>query len=603
MRPLSIATTEQPPQRTYPSPSIRRRTINPSTYQQAIDIALPPVVAHVIAGRPDVADSDLIRFLTADVDDLDPWSGLADIDESARRLADALKAREIIGIQTDYDMDGLGAHAVFRSVLINLFGHPPDRLSSYVGHRLTDGYGLCAPVAQRIVADSPRPTLLVTADCGSTDEERIAQLRAAHVEVIVTDHHELPAEGPPRSAFACINPQRTDCAYPDKAIAGGMVLWLLMKATQDKLIRQGHRGARLADLGGVMDYVACSTVADCVSLASQNNRAVVRRGLRRIERRVRPCWKALGHVIGASGVVRAESIAFGIAPRINARSRLADPFAALHFLLASDLPMATSWASVLETENQSRKKIELAMIEMALNRAADQVDAGRASITLVLPDGHPGVQGICSARLVETFGRPTFLFSPSPTEAGLLTGSARSIDGVNVRTLLQRVADVQPELVHRFGGHKAAAGATIREGHFPCFEVLFERFARESVSLRDLGPMRWSDGELSVADLTLATLDALNVLEPTGRGFEPPTFDGEFRIVEVGPIGDGRHLRLVLGRERKRWQAVWFRARRSPDDPLPVTAGQCAHFLYRLRDNSFRGERKFRLQIEAVFDR
>lgn len=444
--------------------------------------------------------------------------------------------------------------------------------------------------------------MLLTADCGSTDEERIAHLRAAHVDVIVTDHHELPSAGPPRSAFACINPQRADCAYPDKAIAGGMVLWQLLKTTQDRLLGHSRARARLGNLSDVMDYVSCSTVADCVSLASHNNRAIVRRGLRLISKRLRPCWKAMSHVIGSAGAVRAESIAFGIAPRINARSRLADPFAALHFLLAADLNVATSWPSVLEAENQSRKEIERMMIEMAIDRAADQVDAGRASITLVLRDGHPGVQGICSARLVETFGRPTFLFSPSPTEPCLLLGSARSIDGVNVRRLLQQVADLRPELVQRFGGHKAAAGATIRAEDFPRFEMLFEQFVQECVSPHDLGPIRWSDGELAVSDMTLATFDALDVLEPTGRGFEPPTFDGEFRIVELRPIGDGRHLHLILARERQRWPAVWFRARHSTDDPLPVTAGQCARFLYRLSDNPFRGKRRLQLKIEAVFD-
>lgn len=140
-------------------PSLRRRTIDPSTFGRAINIALSPVVARVIAGRPDVADSDLIRFLTADVEDLDPASSLADIDESARRLSDALKSGEIIGIQTDYDMDGLGAHATFRTVLIDMFGYPADRVPS------THGW-LWALRTGR-AADCRRPSSThVASDCG-----------------------------------------------------------------------------------------------------------------------------------------------------------------------------------------------------------------------------------------------------------------------------------------------------------------------------------------------------------------------------------------------------------------------------------------------------
>lgn len=561
------------------------------------------MVARVVASRLDTADVDLIRFLTADVSDLDTGSTLAGIDEAAERLADAVRNRELIGIQTDYDMDGLGAHAVFRTVLTDLFQHPVDRLRSYVGHRLVDGYGLCFPVAQRIISDPLRPTLVVTADCGSRDEERIAQLRAAHVDVIVTDHHRIPRVGPPASAFACINPQRADCKYADKAIAGGMVLWLLLRETERRLARHGRAHGGVTTLVDVADYVMCSTVADCVSLASINNRAIVRRGLAQLAKRLRPCWQAMRHVIGTSGRVKAEHIAFGIAPRINARSRVADPFAALNFLLARDLHAANSWAAVLESDNDSRKEIEHAMMAISLDRAASQVEAGRASITLFLQAGHPGVQGICSSRLVERFGRPAILFSPSPSDPTLLVGSARSIDRVDVEAILQRLSDIRGDLVQGFGGHKAAAGVRVRERDFSAFEALFEQLVREVVSPGDLGPVRWSDGELAASDIHLAMVDAFDLLEPTGRGFEPPTFDGEFRVVQARVIGDGRHLRLSLARDGRKWSAVWFRARRTLDEPMPVVKGRCAHFLYRLTENTFRGDRELQLKIDELIDR
>ncbi|MGH8240097.1 MAG: DHH family phosphoesterase, partial [Steroidobacteraceae bacterium] len=227
-------------------------------------------------------------------------------------------------------MDGLGAHAAFRIALIEMFGHPVARLRSYIGHRLTEGYGLTSALMARILADAPRVSVLVTADCGSSDEPRIGRLKAAGIDVLVTDHHEVPGGQAPPSSYACVNPQRVDCRYADKAVAGGMVLWLLLKSVHEVLGEAGHGRSSGAQLDGLLDFVACSTVADCVSLASRNNRAVVRAGLALMNGAPRPCWKAFAQ-LNETAVFTAQTIAYGIAPRINARTRLSDPFAALHY--------------------------------------------------------------------------------------------------------------------------------------------------------------------------------------------------------------------------------------------------------------------------------
>lgn len=579
-------------------PKLQRRALDRRIERAALAMNFSPVLARVLAGRPFDARMSLPDVLSPTLRQLDSEQALADIDMAAQRLAGAILAQEVIGIATDYDVDGLGAHATFRMAIVQMLGHPAQRLRSYIGHRLSEGYGLTQAVADRILNDTPRPSVLVTADNGSCDERRIAQLRTHGIDVLVTDHHELPEEGVPRSAFACVNPMRSDCEFPDKAIAGGMVLWLLLRAVRKILIEVGHASARVARLETLLDYVACSTVADCVSMASHNNRAVVRAGLAQMNALERPCWRAMQRLLQVREF-EARSIAFGVAPRINARSRLADPFAALHFLLARDLRGAEAALQVLETENRERKAIEAQMIEDALGRAARQVSDGRQSITLVLPEGHPGVQGICSSRLVEAFGRPVFLFSPHRAEVGVLTGSARTVDGVHVQQLLLEVRRRAPGLIKRFGGHKAAAGAQLQVGDFPAFEALFEQVTCETLGGRRLEPLRTSDGELGGSEITWELFQALKRLEPTGRGYESALFDGEFRIHSLREMGDGTHLRMLLERDGVRVPAVWFRARRQPSAASPVGHGERAHFLYGLAENDYEGQRRLELRIEA----
>lgn len=609
---------KNPPPRTRPAPPTRRRAPAPAAagprprailrpldrrlLMRAEEHGLHPLAARVLASRGLETEVDLEAFLRPSLCRLDPPGRLADMDLAAQRLAAAVIGRERIGIQTDYDTDGLGAHAALLTVLRDGFGHPPGRLDSFVGHRLKEGYGLTDPLAARILKTRPRPDVLITADNGSCDEPRIRQLKDAGIDVIVTDHHLIPAEGPPRSAYACVNPQRPDCDYPDKAIAGGMVSWLLLAATRRILEDVGHCAARREVLRRVLDYVACSTVADCVSIASLNNRAVVRYGLGAIERGDKPCWVALRPYLG-EGEVDASTIAFQIAPRIHSRTRLDDPMAALKFLTADNASEANRWARLLDQQNAERKAVERKILESALKAAEPRVQAGDYCLTLFLPDAHPGVQGICSSRLVETYGRPTLLLAPTANDGHVLTGSARAIDSFHFHRALQAVDDAHPGLMRRFGGHRAAAGVSIERGHLADFTAALERAARAQLKRSDLGPRVLTDGGVPPELMTLETVDELRVLAPFGRGFEAPRFVGRFGVRAAKPIGDGTHLRVLLSTDGKDVPAVWFRARRSASDPPPCRAGDAVRVAYTLDDNRYRGCRSLQLKIDALLGR
>ena len=572
-------------------------------YANALAIGVPDVVARVLAGRELSQDTDLKAFLEAKLSSLDPPDQLADIGPAARRIARAIMGGETIGLNTDFDCDGSLSNITLWRAMVEIFGHPREKLMSFVGHRLEEGYGLSAPVADRILSARPRPTLLITADQGSSDEVQIARLRAAGITTIVGDHHSLPITGPPASAYAVINPQRADCAYPDDAIAGGMVAWLLMCMVRRELIAAGWLPTSSTNpLVELLDGVAVATTADCVHMASLNNRAVVRAGLNLMNTKTRACWAGMKPLLKTE-VFRAETIAFGIAPRIHARSRLADSMLGLEFLLADDVREAARLAQVLDEHNQARKLIEREMLEMAIAEAESRVACGRSGLSLLLADGHAGVVGLSSSRIVERFGRPTFVFAPVANDDTLITGSGRSIDEVHLRNALQWMADKRPTLFTsagaRMGGHRAACGARILRRDFAEFEEAFDLAVRAQVGDAVLGPCRWSDGELRPHEISLETVAQLELLEPTGRGFEPARFDGEFLVNDLRAVGDGTHLKLGLSLAGRRYSGIWFKARPSTDTPLPVGTGEMAHFVFGLQANEFRGERRLDLVIEA----
>jgi len=553
--------------------------------------------AHLLAGRLHGYRGDLEPILNPSLRFLPAPQLLRDSSEAAVRLADAIEQGERIGLVTDYDVDGITSHVVLQQALTRYFGVAPELVQSFVGHRLEEGYGISPLLAERILTSAARPDLIVSADCGSSDEERLQLLLAYGIEAIVTDHHGLPVDGPPASALATLNPTRADCTYPDKGIAGCMVAWLLMSELRRELVARGHLPESAPKLGDLLSYVALGTVADCVSLGESGaNRAVVRHGLSLINRFDRPAWRALRRLLG-DAPIDAETLAFQIGPRINARSRLAAADAALGFLLAENDEQADELLAQLDGDNRQRRAVEQEMAEQARRMAEPLVAEGRRALVIHLPDGHPGVQGIVASRLVERFGRPSVVLCGADTEA---KGSARSVEKVHLRDLLQRIHEHQPELLPRFGGHKGAAGLSVPLTRISEFAQAFEDECRALLSEEQIGPRLYTDGEIAPAALTLALLDEIAALAPFGRGFESPLFLGEFRVDAVRVVGrDGRHLQLQLGSSGAfAFEAIWFRALPAADSDWPVAPGDMLHCAYRVARNEFRGRIRLQLCIE-----
>jgi len=524
---------------------------------------------------------------------------LPDIDAATTRLARAIERGDVIGICTDYDVDGITAHTILREALLDHFGHPSAAVRPYIGHRLHDGYGLSDNVCARILADEPRPDVLITADCGTSDAARIERLAAAGIDVIVTDHHGVPAAGVPAAALATVNPSRADSDFADPAVAGCAVAWFLMAQLRRVLIGAGALAADAPKLANSLDLVALGTVADAVSLFSPTNRAVVTAGLAVLNQRRRPCWRALARLLERNdNAFTVEDLGFQIGPRINARGRVADPLAALNFLTAPDEDGARGYLAQLDEDNQSRREIERRMVDVARVSASAALAPSDQVICVFDESFHPGVQGIVASRLLDRFGRVTAVLSPA-AEAGLATGSLRSVDGVDVGQGLRDLDARHPGMLKRFGEHPKAAGVTLALDSIERFERALVAVVREQIGSRQLQPVRWHDGELPPTAFAIDTVRSLERLNPFGRGFEPPSFYGEFEVAGVRVVGaDPVHLALDIGRDRERRRAIWFRALGAAGDPLPLARGDRMACVFRLSRDDYRGGNAVQLIIE-----
>lgn len=539
---------------------------------------------------------------------IDPGA-IPSMDRAVERIVRAIVQQERIALACDHDMDGTASAAVLWTAMTEVFGVPSESICVVTSHRLREGYGIGEGVVSRIRDFGAQ--LVISADKGSSDEPRIATLAAAGIDVVVTDHHVIPPDGPPRSAYAVVNPSRLDCEY-DKHVCGASVAFLVMAKVRSALLEQGVF-AELPSLTSLLDYVAVATIADCVSLspgASLINRAFLRRGMQQIRAGCRPCWKVFAAEV--EGEIDAETIAFRLVPAIAASGRLDWAEVGFRFLIAkTEADAAASW-SRLKRENSERQSIERRLRANAFPQAARV--AGPA-IVLFLEDGHSGVHGITASRVVEAFGKPCAIFAPrgqgarqtapslageadSRDGAGLASGSFRSVPGVDVQRALKDIASSYPDLLVAFGGHKAAAGATIRVVDMERFRQAFTfAVAEQTGGVVPTGPTLWTDGELDATAHDLKSILALEAIGPFGRGFEAPLYSGSFRVTAYRALTDGRHGRLRLERDNLALEAVWF----SIDTALvrPPDVGDRMEIAYRLTRHEFRGQVEVQATIVA----
>nr|WP_314400870.1 single-stranded-DNA-specific exonuclease RecJ [uncultured Aggregatibacter sp.] len=523
---------------------------------------------------------------------------MSGMDTAVTFLLEAYQKQQNIVIVGDFDADGATSTALAVLALRQLgFAN----VAYLVPNRFEQGYGLSVAVAQEALALGVE--LLMTVDNGVSSHEGVAFLKAQGVKVIVTDHH-LPPETLP-NADAIVNPNLAYCGFPSKNLAGVGVTFYLMLALRAKFRELSLFDAKnQPNFTELLDLVALGTVSDVVPL-DQNNRILVYQGIARIRaERCRCGIRALAEV-AKRDVTRfvAADLGFSIGPRLNAAGRLDNMSVGVELLLAENMETARALALELDGLNQARKEIEQGMKLEALticqnlfaNATALETEIPYA-IVLYQADWHQGVLGILASRIKDQFHRPVIAFAQD--QAGILKGSARSIPGLHIRDVLERVYSQHPDLILKFGGHAMAAGLSIPESRFDDFRQIFNQTVSELLAEDQLQGTIWTDGELHANLLNLATAETLRQGGPWGQAFPEPLFDGEFKILQQRLVGE-KHLKMMvepkLGGPLLDAIAFNVDTRYYPD--LSV---KTARFVYKLDINEFRGNRDVQLLVDYI---
>jgi len=537
-----------------------------------------PLLSRLFAARGVRTATDLDCDLSA----LIPPAALKNADAAAALLADHIASGKRLMIVADYDCDGATACAVGLRALAALGA----QVDYFVPNRFETGYGL-SPQVVDLVAPA-RPDLIITVDNGIASHDGIAHARALGIATLVTDHH-LPADALPDAA-CIVDPHQPGCTFPSKSIAGVGVMFYVMLALRAELRRRGAFAARAEpNLADLLDLVALGTVADVVKL-DHNNRVLVTQGLKRMRAgRLQPGVAALFGVAGRDARrARAFDLGFALGPRVNAAGRLADMRLGIEALATADYARALNIAQDLDRLNRERREVEESMRRDA-EAALAGIDVGEeASLVLYDERWHQGVVGLLAGRLKDRHHRPAIALAPAGD--GELRGSGRSIPGLHLRDVLDLVSKRVPGLLVRFGGHAAAAGLTLRADDVDRFRAAFDAAVREMVDPAALGRTVETDGSL---ERGYASLDVARMLadEVWGQGFPQPLFADEFAVESQRLVGE-RHLRLRLGRDGARYDAIMFRR----TEPVPARVKAA----YALGIDEWNGNETLSLRVEAV---
>lgn len=552
-----------------------------------------PLLARVYSARGLQNEADLDLTLGS----LIPPTDLLNAQSAAVLLADALADLKKILIVGDFDADGATSTALAVSVLRQMGAASVEFL---VPNRFEYGYGLTPEIVE-LAADS-HPDLIVTVDNGISSVEGVAAANARGIATLVTDHH-LAGEQLPM-AEVIVNPNQPGCEFPSKNLAGVGVIFYVMLALRAELrTRNWFKEQRLEEpnLAHYLDLVALGTVADVVPL-DRNNRILVANGLKRIRAgQARPGILALLRVASKDyRQVVASDLGFAVGPRLNAAGRLENMSIGIECLLCEDARTADTYAARLHQLNLDRRTIEQDMQQEALKALeAVQIKDGSelpVAMTLYEPGWHQGVIGIVASRIKDRFHRPTIAFANG--DPGQIKGSARSINGIHIRDILDAVATRHPGLINKFGGHAMAAGLSLAEDDYPRFAQAFVDEVGRQVDDVNLDAVIESDGELSNEQFDMQLANELRFAGPWGQHFPEPLFDGEFILVNQRLVGE-KHLKLVVTPigSNAAIDAIAFNV---DLEQWPNESTRKVQLAYRLDVNEFRGNRSLQLMVENL---
>ncbi len=543
----------------------------------AQELDLSPLMGQVLINRGLNTGEQVALFFDPDQIQLpDPETEFSDLTVCADRLAQAITQGEKIAICGDYDCDGMTSTALLLRVLRALGA---KEAHYKIPDRIGEGYGINQRMVREIAQEGYG--VLVTVDNGVSAPGPIALAVELGVDVLITDHHDLPAQLP---VAPMLNPKLLPPSSPYRALAGVGVAYVLALT----LAQRFGRGAELRD--PLLELFTLGTVADMVPLVGVN-RAWVQRGLSLLPHSQNPGIQSLMLVAGLTDQLKPESIGFGLGPRINAIGRIGDPELVVRLFTTDDPQEALTCAHLCEQTNRQRQELLATMEQEALAQVAQSnVDLRQQRILILAGEHwHHGIVGLVASRLKERTGCPTFV---GVLEEGNVRGSARGIPEFNVYAALSHCRDH----LTNFGGHPMAGGFGCTRENWPLFQKALEVYAQSVLEAQHVRPLVEIDAQASLSELSLDLLAELDRLHPCGmQNPEPVFWSTQVQVIDQRTMGkDKTHARLTVSDGITKLQVVAWRW--GEYLPLPATVDMA----YRLQENVFQGRRSLQLVLEGA---
>ncbi len=496
------------------------------------------LLAKVFLSRGITDPNYINNFLSPSLKDIhDPFL-LNDMNKATDRILRAISNNEKIIIYGDYDVDGVTStsclYLFLKSLNVNVSFFIPDRVE--------DGYGLSKSALDKVFIFEPN--LIITVDCGIVSFDEVLYSSSKNIDIIVTDHHECRETLP--EAIATINPHRHDSTYPYPDLAGVGVTFKLIHALCIELNLEDR-------YLNYLDIVTVGTIADVVPLEGEN-RTIVSIGLQKLQDTQNIGLKALIHASGLNDKeLTSYSVAFLLAPRINAAGRLGDATLAVELLTTQKPLEAQKIADELNSQNKVRQDTELEILEKALFQIESDPDYRDEPIIVVNGKGwHHGVIGIVSSRITDKYYKPSIVICEDDSMA---KASARSIPEFNMHEALDNVSD----LLLKFGGHKMAAGLSLDPANIQEFRKSINLYAKKLLTSYDLTPKIQIDASLDPQDLTLNAVKELEKLSPFGQNNPKPMFCAYgFDPIDIRQVGGNKHLKIRFSKDGKEFDSIAF---------------------------------------------
>ncbi|MBL7173520.1 MAG: single-stranded-DNA-specific exonuclease RecJ [Desulfobacteraceae bacterium] len=517
---------------------------SPAAPQLARMTGITPLQAQLLINRGITDTESAESFLSPRLSQMPDPMLMKGMDPAVKTILAAMDKRDKITIYGDYDADGLTATAV----LLNFFSDLGIPVTSYVPDRLEEGYGLHRGAIEKIGTNGT--VLIITVDCGVSGENEIALAKRLGMNVVVTDHHQIPKGSQPDCPL--INPHQPGCPFPFKDLAGVGLAFFLAVAVRGALREKGWFSGRAEpDLREYLDLVALGTVADRVPIVGQN-RMLVKSGIGRMADSKWPGMRAMMDAAGVrSSAISSDDLAFRLAPRLNAPGRMGDSDTGLRILTVAESQAARDLALKVNVANGRRQRLEQSIFDRIEEMISEDRMGDRKTLLLWAENWHHGVLGIVASRLVEKYHRPSLVVG---VRDGVATGSGRSIKGFNLYQALSRLAP----LFQKFGGHAHAAGFKLDEGNLEILKRDLEGLAEKEMTDEDLIPAIDVDSDLLLKDVDHQMIQDITALSPFGEQNPEPVFLARSLDVLGSRVVGDRHLKLRVRQGEATMEAIAF---------------------------------------------